>query len=66
MIILVSLNGGYEVQIDLCKVPSTLLVKGYTLNKFHLFLLFTKMAQRPWEENKLFTYLNKWSLYLDN
>lgn len=51
------MNGGYEVQVDLCKVPSTLLVKGYTLNKFHLFLLFTKMAIR--EENKLFTYLNK-------
>lgn len=46
MPIIVSLNGGYEVQTALCKVPSTRLVKGYTLNKFHLFLLFIKMDHR--------------------
>lgn len=69
MIIIVPLNGGCEVQINSTKEPSTLLVKGCTLDTFHLFLLLTKMAHRnpnALEENNLFTYLNKWSLYLDN
>ena len=43
---IVVLNGGFEVQINSCNVPSMQLVKEYTLHKFHLFSLFTKMAHR--------------------
>lgn len=67
MKIIISLNGGCEMQINSCGVPSTQLVQGYTLYKFHLLLLLTQMAHRKKPigfggKNYLFTYLEKNSL----